>query len=705
MGKRLILVLALGGCAASSWAYVKRIAAQGAVVRRADFANIQFEVNDQFVGGATNADGAVVVPASADPFQAVQAALNEWNGIADSALLFAPAQSTSAPLSGTDGRHIIGIPDTPEARSLVGDALAVASFFTLADGTVTDSDIYFNPNPTDPDGLVPFGTTGSLLEQDIQSTAFHELGHAIGLDHTNVLGASMYQSGRKGESFARTAADDDIAFAVDQYPAGSATTRFGRISGTARLSDGSPILGGMLAAVDPTTGVAVGARSSIVDGTFDFVVPATNGSEGYLLYIEPLNGPVFPANVNLFDNQATTGFRTALLGGPVSPTRLVVPAGGAATADLTAEAGPETLEIQLLGVADDGGRIALGTGPRELESGDSVRVFLWGPGLDQVQPNEIEVLGPAFAVQPGSVMVNPLVVVNGFSALELVVDVALPGGVSQVDRRGALGTLLVRSGGSVAAAAGALVLESNVQPPRPGFSNASVVNAASFLGGGVAPGSLVTVFGTSLGPTTPAFVGGFDPQTGLVPTVLAGTSASFDGVPAPMVFALDSQINIQAPFEIAGRAQTSIRITAGGRISDPVVVPVVAAAPGIFQNPATGAAVVQNQDGQVNTSATPEARGRVVVIFATGQGVTDPALATGAPAPANPLSGAVGGVSAMIGGRPAQVLFAGMTPGFVGLLQVNAVIAPDAQTGPAVPVSITVNGVSSQPGATISVSE
>ena len=230
-----------------------------------------------------------------------------------------------------------------------------------------------------------------------------------------------------------------------------------------------------------------------------------------------------------------------------------------------------------------------------------------------------------------------------------------------------------------------------------------LVYTSPIVGDGIAPGSLVTVFGTSLGPTTPAFLGGFDPDTGLVPTALAGVSATFDGVPAPMVFALDSQLNLQAPFEIAGRAQTTVTITANGRTSDPVVIPVRGAAPGIFQNPSTGAGIILNQDGQVNTSGTPETPGRVAVIFATGQGVTNPALPTGAPAPGAPLSGALGGVTAMIGNRPANVLFAGMTPGFVGLMQVNAVIAEDAQTGPAVPVSITVAGAVSQPGVTLSV--
>lgn len=704
MSKRFLMLAAVCALAGSSWAYVNEITSTGESIRRADFSNIQFEVNDQFLAGATNADGEVILAAGSDPFGAIQAALNSWNQVADSAIVFSPAQTTVSLNSPQDNRHTIGAEDTPDTRSLVGGAIAVTLFFTTADGTIADSDIYFNPNSTAEGQIVALGTSGGADEQDIESTALHELGHALGQDHTNVQGATTYQSGRTGEIFARTLSRDDEAFAVDAYPAPSAASRFGRITGRATLSDGSPLLGGLLAAVDPTSGVTVGGITDLDDGTFDFTVPATGGTEGYLLYVEPANGPVQP--VNLFNGSRppssfTTEFQTTLLGGVENPTRLVVPAGGTATADIAAEVGVEALEIQIFGAAEDGG-ISFGRGPREFQPGDSTPVFFWGPGLDQVQAGDIEVLGPAFAIRPGSVSVNPSLMVNDFPALSAILEVAQPGGVSQADPFGSLGTILIRTGGKATAATGALVLESSVGAPRPAFTSQSLVDAASFAGGGVAPGELVTIFGTDLGPAVGVGVAGFDPNTGGVPTSLAGVSVTFDGVAAPMIFARADQVNLQAPFEIAGKTQTVVVLTANGQASAAVNVPVTSARPGIFQFPGQSAGIVLNQDGQVNTPANPEAPGRVIVIFATGQGVTIPPLVTGQPAGASPLS-TVNGVTAMVGGQPAAVGFAGMTPAFVGLLQVNAAVAANTQVGSAVPVSISVNGIPSQDGVTVSI--
>jgi adhesin/invasin len=67
-------------------------------------------------------------------------------------------------------------------------------------------------------------------------------------------------------------------------------------------------------------------------------------------------------------------------------------------------------------------------------------------------------------------------------------------------------------------------------------------------------------------------------------------------------------------------------------------------------------------------------------------------VAAGAPSPASPLAATVSPVSVTVGGRAAQVLFAGLTPGFAGLYQVNAILAGDTPTGNAVPLVIQVDG-------------
>jgi adhesin/invasin len=60
-------------------------------------------------------------------------------------------------------------------------------------------------------------------------------------------------------------------------------------------------------------------------------------------------------------------------------------------------------------------------------------------------------------------------------------------------------------------------------------------------------------------------------------------------------------------------------------------------------------------------------------------------------------------VTATIGGQTAQVAFAGMAPGFAGLMQINIVVPEGVTPGDSVPLQIAVNGVASQAGTVISV--
>lgn len=92
----------------------------------------------------------------------------------------------------------------------------------------------------------------------------------------------------------------------------------------------------------------------------------------------------------------------------------------------------------------------------------------------------------------------------------------------------------------------------------------------------------------------------------------------------------------------------------------------------------------------------PATQGDVVQVFATGMGATQPAVATGLPSPSTePLARVVTPVTATVGGLAAQVQFAGLAPGFVGLYQVNVQIPAGVVPGPAVPVVLLQNGVSS----------
>lgn len=232
-------------------------------------------------------------------------------------------------------------------------------------------------------------------------------------------------------------------------------------------------------------------------------------------------------------------------------------------------------------------------------------------------------------------------------------------------------------------------------------SQNAVINAASFLPGPVAPGEIVSIFGSHIGPAEGA--GSRLDASGRVDSFVEDTKVLFDGVPAPLFFLRTDQINVQVPYEVAGKTSTLMRVEYQGAMSNTVTLSVASAAPGIFSLAGgTGPGAILNQDSTLNTSTHPAARGSVVVFYATGEGQTESAGITGQLA-RDPFPKPLLPVSVTIGGIPAEVLFAGGAPGFAGLLQINARVPPAAVPGSTVPVNVTVGSATSQPGITLAV--
>jgi len=228
----------------------------------------------------------------------------------------------------------------------------------------------------------------------------------------------------------------------------------------------------------------------------------------------------------------------------------------------------------------------------------------------------------------------------------------------------------------------------------PSFTAAGVANVGSYLSGAVAPGEIVSIFGSNLGPSVGVPNTGYDPATGALPTALGNVSVSFDGQAAPLFFVRNDQINVQVPYEVAGKSATGIVVTYNGAPSAAVSVPVTAVSPGIFQY--NGRTLVLNAvTGAIVDGGNPASRGDYVILFGTGPGLVDPPVPTGKPATASPYS-LVRNPQAQIGGRVVPVAFAGMTPGFTGLMQINLQVPADAPTGSDVPLQLSVNGMTAQ---------
>jgi uncharacterized protein (TIGR03437 family) len=227
----------------------------------------------------------------------------------------------------------------------------------------------------------------------------------------------------------------------------------------------------------------------------------------------------------------------------------------------------------------------------------------------------------------------------------------------------------------------------------PVVSTNGVVNAASFAGQ-ISPGALATVFGSNFAITK---AGAKAP----LPASLAGVSVSVNGQSAPLLYVTPNQVNFQVPWETAlGSATVTVGVNGGS--SNSVTVPVLGAAPGLFSL-SSGHAVVQNSDFTLNDPSNPAKVGSTIVAYLSGSGPVSPAVADGATTPANTLVSATSQSSATIGSSTAQVAFAGLAPGFVGLVQVNIVVPSGLQPGD-YPLAITIGSETSN-SATISVSQ
>jgi uncharacterized protein (TIGR03437 family) len=225
---------------------------------------------------------------------------------------------------------------------------------------------------------------------------------------------------------------------------------------------------------------------------------------------------------------------------------------------------------------------------------------------------------------------------------------------------------------------------------------ASVQNAASLARTAAAPGQIVAIFGSGLGPQTG--VGLNLDSSGFVDTILAGTRVVFDGTPAPMIYSSDNQVMAVVPYSVAGQTSTHVQVQYNGTVCPGVDIDVADSAPGIFtiDSSGSGQGAILNQDFSLNSAANPASRGSIIVIYATGQGQTNPNGIDGLVI-ADVLPAPVLQVTVTIAGRTADILYAGAVSGLVsGILQVDARVPQGIPAGN-VPVVVKVgDNISSQ---------
>lgn len=320
---------------------------------------------------------------------AIEAAMSAWH--------LGPVELTldgtvAVPEVNWDGVNLITFASTPKNRDVVANFVAVTipQVLLYDDGHVrlTDADIIFNPK-------VPFATDGSANFTDIQGVLTHELGHALGLDHSPIPSATMWPYVNSGDTFDRSLHPDDLAGVRALYNLDPDPT-WGTISGQVLTSAGAPVFGAHVSATDGDGSTRVGALTDW-DGNFTLTsLPA--GS--YTVWAQPLTGGFSIENLGGTlhgDSQHVVlhDFQMMFAGGNQSPTSVAVAAGQTTAVDpIRVVSQPPSVSPQhwtwRWDYATDW---SAGAGPIQIPAGRRIVLGIKGAGMSLVSAYDVSFSG------------------------------------------------------------------------------------------------------------------------------------------------------------------------------------------------------------------------------------------------------------------------------------------------------------------------
>jgi uncharacterized protein (TIGR03437 family) len=233
--------------------------------------------------------------------------------------------------------------------------------------------------------------------------------------------------------------------------------------------------------------------------------------------------------------------------------------------------------------------------------------------------------------------------------------------------------------------------------PAPSVAPDAIVNGASLLADSIAPGEILSIFGSSLGPAAGE---SFTVSANKVVVPFDDVEVWFDRQKGTVLFAGSGQINVGTPFELQPGSTVNVQVWNHGIPSRQIPLAVTSAAPALLTRDGSGKglAVVVNQDGSANA---PVPRGSIIGLYGTGGGIY-PGARDGAIG--NSASSLSAGVQVTIGGQAAEVVYAGEAPQLVSsVVQLNVLVPDGVEPGSAVPVVVTVDGHSSPQGVYLEV--
>ncbi len=184
------------------------------------------------------------------------------------------------------------------------------------------------------------------------------------------------------------------------------------------------------------------------------------------------------------------------------------------------------------------------------------------------------------------------------------------------------------------------------------------------VGGALAPGTIVAIYGQNLAATAA------QPTTIPLPATFNGTSAIIGGMEAPLYYVSPTQVNAQIPFELQPGSQYDVIVSANGALTNSQPIQLSAATPGLAAF-SDGTLIAQHSDGSLVSRSSPAMAGEYLVAYLAGLGDTNVPVASGAASPSSPLAQPSATPALTIDKTQYPILFAGLTPGLVGLYQMN----------------------------------
>ncbi len=601
---------------------------------------------------------------------------NAWNTVMQASginVRFVDGGNTNSNTVACDQVNLVTF--TASSPALPPGVLAIAQTFTAPSagliggcgptnieavaGQILDADMVFNTQ-------LLFVTHGQIRSDqretfDLDPVALHEAGHMLGVHHSGITSAIM--SPAEGLGAPRTLTTDEIAGINAVYgtngPGGS-------ISGRITDGSGAGVGSAHVVATNATTGQTCASVLSNADGSYT-IVGLVPGS--YTVLVEPLDGPNFlgvPDYPDRFQN-GRIDFGTTFSSGAVT-----VAAGPAATVNLTVGAKTMNLDGNMAVIR---GNSILSGPSQSVPRGATQEICFGGTGLS----GDLTLSVPAAkAVATGAT--GNCSFVSNFRGRSFNIAADTPVGVYDVRLPGA-------------ALPGYLRITNNPGLPANGIVDAAAGNAT------VAPGSIISLYGTDLAPAVAVA------ERLPLPTQLAGVSVRIGDRFAPLYFVSPGQINAMVPFEVSGNVRVQV-IAGNASTSAQVNVNLSAASPRMFsinqQGTGQGAIQIANtvifaapSNSIPGVQARPARRGEFLTIYCSGLGAVSNTPVSGAASSGTTLSTTTTVPSVTVGGVAATPTFAGLAPGFVGLYQINLAVPAGTASGSSVQIVITMGGVTS----------